>query len=181
MAESFKILGLAGVLDTLKQLPPEVVSKNGGPIRSALRKAAQVIQKEAQANVRRIVAEPNIGGAPSKSTGALEKSIKVTRGKMRGGLKGETALVTIPPIRKKYADTRLNRRKHRVGKIHSVSPLTYYAWFLEFGTERMRPHPFMQPAFMSKKGEAVNVFVQQVTAKTKKIIQKLEAANRGKS
>ena len=89
MAEGVRIEGLDGIIGMLKQLPPEVVSKRGGPVRAALRKAAVVVQKEAQANVRRIVAEPNIGGRPSRSTGALEKAITVIRRRPRGGINGE--------------------------------------------------------------------------------------------
>ena len=77
--ESFRVEGLAGVLDTLKQLPPELVSKNGGPVRTALRKAAVLIQKQAQANVQSIMDTPNAGGMPAESTGLLLKNIITQR------------------------------------------------------------------------------------------------------
>ena len=88
--ESFRVEGLQGVLDTLKQLPPELVSKNGGPVRTALRKASVLIQKQAQANVQSIMDTPNAGGMPAESTGLLLKNIitqriKPPRGRVLGG------------------------------------------------------------------------------------------------
>ena len=49
--ETTQIEGLAGVLDTLKRLPPEIVSKRGGPVRAALNKAARMIQKQVIVNL----------------------------------------------------------------------------------------------------------------------------------
>lgn len=43
-----KMEGLEGVLATLKSLPPELVSKGGGPVRFAVRKAANIIRDEAR-------------------------------------------------------------------------------------------------------------------------------------
>lgn len=179
MATEFvRIEGLKGVLDVLKQLPPEVTSKRGGPVRASLRKAAQVLQKEAQANVRKIVLEPNLGSIPSLSTGALEKSISVLRRRFVGG---EKYTVGISKLKRARADTKANRRSRTVGKEYEVLPPTFYAWFLEFGTEKMRAHPFMRPAFATKKEEAVNVFTVDLNKRITAIVAKLARANRVQS
>ncbi|WJJ93443.1 HK97 gp10 family phage protein [Neopusillimonas aromaticivorans] len=117
MKITMDVKGLNGALETLRALPAEIVSKRGGPVKLALAKAARVIRDQAKANVRAIVAEPNKDGRPTKSTGALEKSIIVTRGKMRGGVKGEKYLVRIPKGDTfRYANTRYNRRKKKSGR-----------------------------------------------------------------
>lgn len=167
----FKISGLKEALAVLKALPSEIVSKRGGPIRAALRKAAQPILKEAILNIRRIIAEPNIGGLPSKSLGALEASMRITILKFKGA---EAVSVGPRKIKQIYAKTKANVRKGRVGKTYKVLPPTYYAWFLEYGTERMRPHPFLRPAFDSKKVEAANLFASELNTSIGKIVKKLE-------
>lgn len=178
--ESIRIEGLEGVLATLRQLPAEVVSKNGGPVRAALRKAALVIQRQAQANVDKIVADPNIGGRASKSSGALRDAITSKRVRMPAGVKGERFWVGIAPLKKKYADTKQNRRKQRVGKSYVVLPPAYYAWFLERGTERQGAKPFMRPAFEARKGEAVAIFTRELPVAIDRIVKRLAHSNRVK-
>ncbi len=51
-----KISGIDGVLALLQQLPAEVVSKKGGPVKAALRKGARVILAAAQANLKMVTA-----------------------------------------------------------------------------------------------------------------------------
>ncbi len=38
----------------------------------------------------------------------------------------------------------------------------YYAAFLEFGTSEMEPHPFMRPAYDSKKDEAKRIALEEL-------------------
>lgn len=157
--EGFRIEGLRGVLDTLKALPPEIVSKAGGPVKLALKKAAEVLRDEARANVRRIVSEPNAGGL-DESTGLLEQNIVATRGKPPQGKNGERYLVRVR--RKRYTD--------KTGK-PVVTPQV--GRLLEYGTERRRPLPWLRPAFDAKKNEVVATFVREMTQRTEKIIAKL--------
>lgn len=176
---NFNVEGLDGVLKTLRSLPPELVSKRGGPIRSALYKAAKVIQTQARENVQTIVDTPNKGGS-DRSSGALKESITIRRRKPKGNNNGEVYTVGISPIKRFYADTRHNVRKQRVGKGYYILPPTYYAWFLEFGTSRMQPHPFMRPAFDAKKEEAVQTFTTELNAGIERILKKLNRQNRVK-
>ena len=77
MAEIVRLEGLKELLETMQRLAPEIVSRRGGPVRVALRKAAVVVQKEYRANVDRIAAE----GETNESTGTLRKAIIVSRKK----------------------------------------------------------------------------------------------------
>lgn len=166
--EVVRIEGLRGVLDTLKQLPPEIVSKSGGPVRASLRAAANVLRKEAQANVQRIIDTPNAGGLPSESTGLLKKSIVSARVKPRGGKKGEFFSVRIK--KQPYlADRKTSMQTVQVGRL------------LETGTERRKPMPWLRPAFDSKKGAALQKFVDEMNKRAQKIIDKIAKQNAGKS
>lgn len=161
----FKVEGLAGVLKTLRELPPEVVSKNGGPVRRALRKASVVIRDQAKANVQRIIDAPNIDGLPTKSTGLLVKSIGVKR-RAPKGFKGEVFVVNI--ARRRYPESRgRNTTAAQVGRL------------LESGSERRQAYPWMRPAFEAKKEEAVRVFTSDLTGNLKRIVKKLAKANAG--
>ena len=77
MKVEVKVSGLDGVLDTLKSLPAEVVSKRGGPVRAALRKGAVVIQKQEKANLQAVTVNAD---DPDKaaSTGLLLKNVVET-------------------------------------------------------------------------------------------------------
>ena len=134
MAQRVEVVGLKELNARLAALPAEIGNK---PLKAALRKVGAVVQKSAQRKVRR-------------KTGALADNIIVTR--MRRLPKGEEAVqVTIRARAKKYRDNKANRRKGRVGgEYASVGPL-FYARFLEFGTSKMRPYPFLRPAFEENK------------------------------
>ena len=166
-----EVSGLDGVLDMLKSLPAEVVSKRGGPVKAALRKAAVIIQKEAQANIRKIVAEPNVDGRPSKSTGSLEKAVTVGRGKYLGGSLGERYMVWLPKIKRKYANTRENVRKRRVGKSYYVEGPQFYGRFLEYGTSKMKAKPWLRPAAKDKADLAIATARADLLKRIDKIVQ----------
>lgn len=168
-----EISGIDGVLDMLKNLPADVVSKRGGPVKKALRKAAVIIQKEAQNNIRKIVLEPNKDGKPSKSTGSLEKAVTVGRGKYLGGTLGERYMVWLPREKKKYANTRENVRKRRAGKTYTVESPQFYGRFLEYGTSKMQKKPWLRPALMSKGDAAIAVARESLLAELEKITQKM--------
>lgn len=160
-----RLEGLKGVMQTLRQLPPELVARRGGVIKTAIRKAALLIQEEAKNNVRRIVAEPNENGEPSRSTGALEQAISSRRIKPAGGAFGEAYIVYVAKLKKKFVESK---------GLHEHLPPSWYQWFLELGTERSRPHPFMRPAYDSKKGEALDLIVSEINAGIDKAIKKLK-------
>lgn len=170
--ESVRVVGLEGVLKTLRQLPPEMVSKNGGPVKAALRKAAQVLQAQAQENVQRIVDTPNIGGLPTESIGLLKRSIVVARGKqMPSGGKGEIQLVKIRRNQKYPAELQDKTGKLSAAKVGRL---------LEQGTERRSAMPWLRPAFDAKKGEAVSTFVVEINKRLARLVKKLARQNQVK-
>lgn len=167
-SETVHLEGLRGTLDMLKRLPPELVSKNGGPVKLALKKAAEVLRDAARANVQRIIDEPNLDEQASKSTGLLKKSIVAARGKMPPGLKGERYSVRIRK-NQKYPETRgEGLTAVQIGRQ------------LEEGTERRSPKPWMRPAFDEKKGAAVDTFVSEVNRRGQALIDKLDREAKAK-
>lgn len=163
--EAVRIEGLEGVLKTLKSLPPEVVSKRGGPVRFALRKAAVLIQKQAIVNLDHITATPNEGDLPHESTGLLKANVMVTRGKAPAGGKGETFRVRIR-----------NKPYPQVGNAKKVTT-AQVGRLLEYGTSKRQPYPWIRPAFESKKNQALSVFTTEVVKKIAQIQKKLERQN----
>ena len=162
---AFEIRGLDGVLRALQALPKEVSQKRGGPVRTSLRKGANIIRDEAKANVRRITDTPNIGGE-NLSTGTLEKGIRVIRGKT-SIWKGEERMMVLVPRRLRYPVSKKTPTGIGVATVGRM---------LEYGTSRTigkEPHRWMGPAFHAKKSEAVEVIVRELKAGIDKIVQKL--------
>jgi HK97 gp10 family phage protein len=167
--EVIEIRGLEGVLHTLKSLPAELVSKRGGPVKTALRRAALVIQKQAKANIQAIMDEPNQGALPHHDpSGLLRDSIIVSRDpNPRASGANERYLVRIK--KKKYPASRAGRKTVTTSMVGRL---------LETGTERRRPMPWMRPAFEAKKHEAVAVFVAVLTGSIDRIVRKLAKERR---
>lgn len=150
--------GLDGVLDLLKSLPPEIVSKRGGPVRQALRKGALVIHKQAALNLA--TATANAGADEKKhSTGLLKANLVVTRGKEPTGTKGERYLVRV-------------RRKSYKRKGQTVTTQNT-ARFLEYGSSQQPAEPWLRPAFLAKAGEAINTTVTELNKSIDRIVKKL--------
>jgi HK97 gp10 family phage protein len=166
--ESFKIEGIDNVLSMLKSMPPEVVSKSGGPVKLALKKGAYVIATQARLNVQK---NTTVAGPEGEilSTGLLAENIIVSRGKGTGlgSSKGEVYLVRVR--RKVYPGT----RKKKVSTKQT-------ARFLEYGTSTAPAEPFLRPAFEQKKKEAVEVVIQDLKDRIDKIAAKLLRQSKGK-
>lgn len=152
----------ADVIRRLKLLGEEA-AKNGGPVRAAVRKGAKVIAEEMKANVRKIVAEPNVGGG-NYSTGLLEKSIKPMRAKAnKRGLKGETFVVTVA-----------RRARYPVDKrTPSGVGVALVGMMLEYGTPQRQAMPWARPAYHTKKEEAAQVMADDVLKGVEKLERKL--------
>ena len=159
--DSVRIEGLDDVLRRLRALGPEA-SKRGGPVRAAVRKGAVVIANEMKANVRRIVATPNVGGN-DESTGMLEKSIKPMRAKAPQKYNGETFFVTVARAARYPVST----------KTPSGIGVKTSAQMLEYGTSKRQPMPWARPAFHSKKDEAVKVMTDELVKGIAKLEKKL--------
>lgn len=161
--------GVDGLLDTLKKLPPELVSKRGGPVKLALAKGARLIRDQALTNLRSAI-ERN-GDA---STGLLEKSVIVSRGKAPSSGKGERYLVR---VRRKAYDQQKISRKQAAGKratTHKTASL------LEYGSVNQMATPWLRPAVRQKSAQAINVITDDLKRRVDLVVKKLAAQNRGK-
>jgi HK97 gp10 family phage protein len=162
--EVVKIIGLEGVMRTLQQLPAEVVSKGGGPVRSALAKSARMIRDDEQRRLQAIIDAPGADPAAAESTGLLKKNIVAKRGRLAGGEKGE--LYSVGVRRKSYPAAKGKR---------VTTPQV--ARLLEYGTEKRLPLPFIRPAFEANKGKVLSLFTAELNKKLGAITKKLARQN----
>ena len=147
---SVKVEGLQELKRTSENLKTGVRKKVLG---AAVAAGALVVLKEAKRT------------APV-DTGALREAIKQRRSRKNSKLDYEERHVGVFKVKGgKYANTRVNRRLGRVGKEFTSDPPEYYWRFLEFGTVKMRPRPFLRPAFERKKEEAVSRLKQRLAQK----------------
>lgn len=154
---TIEIKGLEGVLDTLNKLPPEIVSKRGGPVKKALRKGALVLLREAKFNLYRVTAD--IGTGDDVGTGLLQKSLIVSRGKTPFDGNGERYLVRVK---------RASYNRH--GKV--VTTLKT-AQLLEYGSSQQPAEPWLRPAFASKSQQAMDVTINALKADIDRTVKRL--------
>jgi HK97 gp10 family phage protein len=164
MLVEVEVAGLAGVLDTLKSLPPEIVSKRGGPVKAALRKGARVILQQAKINLQAATANTSDEGK-RYSTGFLLKNLVVTRGKKPTGTTGERYLVRVR--RKAYSN--------RAGK--TITTLAT-ANLLEYGSIKQPAEPWIRPAFQSKAEQAIKTTEAELLKEIDKVVKKLASQNK---
>jgi HK97 gp10 family phage protein len=162
-----KLEGLDGLLDRMRALPREVVSKNGGPARAALFRGARVIRDAARAK------------APVRS-GFLQKQIAALRSRdpKRFGASEMYSVGIKGGARKKYANTKRNVRKGRAGQEYETAGNAYYWRFMEFGTARMPARPFLRPAFEANKEKAMQTIVDELNKGLDRIVRKLAKGKR---
>jgi len=165
MTDTRTLHGLDDVLAKLKALPPEIVSKRGGPVLQALRKGAKVVQNEWKANIRNVVTNPAAAGYASTKT--LEKSVVVVRSKNPQG-KGANEAVTVLITRGKkgvYPD-RDGLKAIATGR------------YLEFGTEHQKAEPWATPGYMSSREKALSTVVDELGKGIEKAIAKVSKGAR---
>jgi hypothetical protein len=156
MAQLKYVHGLEGILDTLKSLPPEIVSKSGGPVRTSARKASVVFQKAYIENVQLIIDQPNKDGSTPDNSGSWEKGIIVSRAKPVPGFKGEI----------------FKTRIKRGAKAPNGQSVNKYAGVQEFGDETHAALAPMRKAFESKKDVALQTFATEMRKRTDAAIRK---------
>ena len=166
MRVELQLHGLEGVLATLQSLPPEIVSKRGGPVKAALRKGALVILKAEQANLAAVTANAT-DDDKRLSTGFLSKNLIASRGKAPTSGKGERYLVRVR--RKTYPD--------RKGK--PVTTLKV-AQLLEYGSSQQPAEPWIRPAFLSKAADVIRTVESELVKGIDRIVKKLAAQNKGR-
>jgi HK97 gp10 family phage protein len=163
MKIDFNISGAEGLIKTLRQLPPELVSKRGGIIRRAASKGINVIRNQARINLRARTM------SNEESTGFTAKNVISKRAKMPAGQNGERYLVTV-----KYADHPTSRGIYKRNKIKAND----IAFMLEYGTSNQPAEPWLRPAYESKKEEVVNTAIKEVSSGIAKVVEKLSRQNK---
>ena len=129
-------------------------------VRSALRKAGQVISKEAKQ------AAPVLS-APTKTRkpGTVKKAIAVRASKFARQAGNEGVFINVRPLR--------GSRQKTLGKAGAKNPNDPFYWrFLEFGTVKMKARPFLSPAAESKGNEAIKTFMNSVIPQIEKLNNK---------
>jgi HK97 gp10 family phage protein len=144
MANEFEIKGLKELQKALEDLPLKVARRID---RGALKEAAQIVIKEMAARV------PKDTGLASEHFG-----VKVTTKKMgksiaaRAFIGGETGVEYNPPasFRKKLSEKALHWKIYVNTAIH----------FLEFGSSKEKPRPFMSISWEATKGSVLDKLTQ---------------------
>ncbi|EMI4494990.1 TPA: HK97 gp10 family phage protein [Pseudomonas aeruginosa] len=154
----FSLNGLEDVIGRIDSLNIDVRMKGG---RLALRKAAQIIQRQAIENAKRLDDPETIE--------SIEKNVAVRWSARRFKQTGDLMFrVGILGGARQYANTKDNVRSGRAGQKYATlgdksnpGGDTWYWRFLEFGNEHAPAHPFLRPAAQQAAGAAVDEFVVQ--------------------
>lgn len=156
MADTKTMQGLDDLLDKLKALPPEIVSKSGGPVLAGLRKGANVVKKQAKVNIKRaLLTGPDRGYVSTKT---LERAI-VTRRMKDPQRYGANEGVSVRASGKKYP-----------GREESAAQVGRY---LELGTEKQPAEAWMTPAYFATKEAALEAIVSGIEDGINKAIAKV--------
>jgi HK97 gp10 family phage protein len=182
--------GLEGLLDTLRRLPPEVVSKRGGPVRRAVAKAAALLRNEARKNFAAVTSSPG-KTAKNWATGFTQKHIITKRKPIFGDgmVKGERYIVAVRYIKHPSARIlagsraiakRANSKHDRPTRYTKAKELRAndVAYMLEYGTSKQPAEPWLRPAFEAKKQEALQMMETHLRTDIDRIVKKLAAENR---
>lgn len=158
MGVTVKVEGLEGLGKRVELLMAKVRKKVLG---SAVGAGALVTLKAVKAK------------APVK-TGELRAAIKQRRSRRDSKQDYEQRDVGVFKVKGgKYAKTKHNVRKGRVGKEYTSDPPEFYWKFLEFGTVKMSPRPFIRPGFESSKTQAVDAIVTRLRKKLDEVTREL--------
>jgi HK97 gp10 family phage protein len=171
MADSieYSLNGIEGLLGKLETLKEDVKFKGG---RFALRRAAQILQRQAIENAQRL-------NDPATSE-EIAKNIAVRWSSRRFKSSGDLMFrVGILGGARQYANTKENVRAGRAGQTYATlgdksnpGGDTWYWRFLEFGTERSQAQPFLRPVADQAGADAVNEFLIQYDKAVERAIRR---------
>ena len=149
-----QLKGLDEALEKMEKMRLNAQKKHA---RKAARKAAKTLQDAARANARKID-DPD-------TSAAIHKNIVIRSGKtkdkgsikVRVGVKGGGEF------------WKTNKKMQRKGRGRVASPYytpltndTRHFWLVEFGTAKTAAQPYLRPAFAAKKGEAEQIFTEEL-------------------
>lgn len=166
MKIEMRLHGVDGILKTLQSLPAELVSKNGGPVKSALRKGAIVILKQERLNLQAVLSNQT-ASERSESTGLLLKNLIASRGKAPSTGKGERYLVRV-------------KSRTYPGKTGKPTTTLKTAQLLEYGSSNQPAEPFIRPAFNAKAREAITTIEVELRKGIDRVVKKLAQQNAGR-
>lgn len=152
MAEFMQLEGFKELAAALRELPARV-ARNG--LRAAVNAGAGVVKKQA------------IAGAPV-DTGALRANFYQKQIREQSGPMQQTFYVGVRKGVAKYANTKANKRVGIAGTTYKDAGSTFYWRFLEFGTSKMAPQPFLRPAFETQKENAVKAIGEKLDERIQK-------------
>jgi len=155
-----KVTGMEGVLETLKSLPAEVVSKRGGPVKLSLAKGARMLRDAAKVQLAQSIA---ING--SDSTGTTVKSVIATRGKVGAGFNGEKYLVRVKNT------TFLSASGKKVSTLMTAN-------LLEWGSKHQSATPWLRPAAQANAQRIVDTVSADLVRRVNLIVKKLAIQNK---
>lgn len=161
MATPIRVEGLDQLLKNMQQLPRELVSKNGGLVRSALFKATKLVREEVRAR------------APV-DTGNLQRNVIAVRDRDPKA-SGASERYVVAVRKKRYTKAAKEKAvKNKKGKInYRASGDAYYWRFVEFGTQNNRAQPFLRPGFEAQKGPAVDTFKDSLGTGIARVVRKM--------
>ena len=156
-----RVEGLDQLLKNMQQLPRELVSKNGGLVRSALFQATKLVREDVRARAPR-------------DTGNLARNVIAVRDRNpQAAGASERYVIT---VRRKRQTKRAKAKAVRKasGKIdYRASGDAFYWRFVEFGTKDSRAQPFLRPGFEAQKGAAVDAFRESLGKGVQRVVRRM--------
>lgn len=156
MADNFsvKLEGVEQLKLTLESMPKKIRDK---VVRSALRRAALIISKDAKARAPVLSAEnqarQGLGRRERRRPGTVKRRISVRPSKFARRAGDEGVFIGVKPLQK---------NERHLGKRSARNPNDpFYWWYLEFGTRKMRKRPFLMPAASAKGEQAIQQFLRE--------------------
>lgn len=134
MADLVRVEGMSDIARNLKLLPEKLQAMH---LKRAVASGAILVRNEARSRV-------------PVDTGVLRKSVITKYANEQSSRQKKTYIVTVRRG-KKYQRVKAKRG----GKTVEINMDAFYWRFVEFGTQKMAPQPFMRPAFEQRKRDAL--------------------------
>ena len=160
-------VGLKELERKLKDIVPQIRGKKGfaqSPLRTATRKAADVIVEAASQNARRFD-DPSTAHRVYEGIGRKPIPVKGRDAFTRRGDSIEGYDIGLKSSSGKYSD--ITTRKTRYANTY------WQGIFQELGTDKQPAQPFLRPALESKKYIAIDVFKTSLDKSLQAIVKKL--------
>lgn len=105
-------------------------------------------------------------------TGLLRRNIVLGNERSLSPSTTHTTVVRLSKGGGRYANTKSNVRKRRVGKSYAADGPAFYGKFIELGTSRMAAKPYMRPGFDAAQDEAGKAVERAVAEAIDKVMER---------